>query len=147
LLKEGEIMRYIFSLILLLQVSVSSASDYEPQKVIYHINYADMTRFNNTLSNMANHINAVGEENIDLKAMVHGEAIEIFMQAVGDHELQISLDSARLSGVQFLICGNTLTGYQITNADLYDVSDDDVVMAGLPEIVKLQQLGYIYVRP
>lgn len=140
-------MRYLISLLFLLYTSVGLASDYEPQKVIYHINYADMTRFGHTLSNMANHINAVGESNIDLKAMVHGEAVEIFMQAKEDNELQISLDSARLNGVQFLICGNTLTGYQITYEDLYDVVEEDVVMAGLPEIVKLQQQGYIYVRP
>ena len=69
------------------------------------------------------------------------------MQAMEDEQLQINLDSARLNGVEFIICGNTLTGYQISYEDLYDVSASDVVTAGLPEIVKLQQQGFYYVRP
>jgi len=140
-------MRYLMSLILALHAGVALASDYDPQKVIYHINYKDMSRFHHTLANMANHIAALGEDNIELKAVVHGEAIEIFMQATEDEELQITLDAARFNGVEFIICGNSLTGYQITHEDLYDVTAEDVVQAGLPEIVKLQQEGYFYVRP
>jgi len=140
-------MRYLMSLILALHAGVALASDYDPQKVIYHINYKDMSRFHHTVANMANHIAALGEDNIELKAIVHGEAIEIFMQATEDEELQITLDAARFNGVEFIICGNSLTGYQITYEDLYDVTAEDVVQAGLPEIVKLQQEGYFYVRP
>ena len=140
-------MRYLVSLILLLNSTFIFAADYAPQKVIYHINYKDMTRFSHTLANMANHISAVGESNIDLKAMIHGEAVEIFMQAIEDNELQINIDAARFNGVEFIICGNTLSGYQISHEELYDVAEDEVVQAGLPEIVKLQQQGYFYVRP
>ena len=140
-------MRYLISIIFAMQVSLTFAEDYGTQKVLYHINYKDMNRFSHTLSNMANHIAAVGDGNIELKAMVHGEAVELFMQAMQDEQLQINLDSARLNGVEFIICGNTLTGYQITYEDLYDVSASDVVTAGLPEIVRLQQKGFYYVRP
>lgn len=140
-------MRYLISLIFALSTSFTVADEYDPQKVVYHINYKDMSRFHHTLANMANHISAVGEDQIELKAMIHGEAIEIFMQAAEDEELQISLDAARFNGVEFIICGNSLSGYQISHEDLYDVSADDVVQAGLPEIVRLQQQGYFYVRP
>ncbi len=140
-------MRYLISLIFALSTSLAVADEYAPQKVVYHINYKDMSRFSATLANMANHIAAVGEDQIDLKAMVHGEAVEIFMNAVEDDGLQITLDAARFNGVQFIICGNTLTGYNITYEDLYDVNAEDVVQAGLPGIIKLQQQGYFYVRP
>lgn len=140
-------MRYLISLIFALSTSFTVADEYAPQKVVYHINYKDMSRFSATLANMANHIAAVGEDQIDLKAMVHGEAVEIFMNAVEDDGLQITLDAARFNGVQFIICGNTLTGYNITYDDLYDVNAEDVVQAGLPAIIKLQQQGYFYVRP
>jgi intracellular sulfur oxidation DsrE/DsrF family protein len=140
-------MRYLISLIFALSTSFAVADEYAPQKVVYHINYKDMSRFSATLANMANHIAAVGEDQIDLKAMVHGEAVEIFMNAADDDGLQITLDAARFNGVQFIICGNTLTGYNITYEDLYDVNAEDVVQAGLPAIIKLQQQGYFYVRP
>ncbi len=140
-------MRFLLPLILLLSSTLSFASDYPPQKVVYHINYGDTSRFLHTLTNMANHIEAVGEDKIDIKAVVHGESIELFMNATEDQELAIAIDSARFNGVQFIICGNSLSGYQITSDDLYDVNPEDVVQAGLPEIVRLQQQGYIYVRP
>lgn len=140
-------MRIFASLAMLLICTLSWADEYSPQKVVYHINDGDISRFHNTLTNMGNHIEAVGEGRIDLKAIVHGEAIEIFMAAVDDQQLGIAIDAARFNEVQFIICGNTLAGYGITAADLYEVEPDDVVRAGLPEIVKLQQQGYFYVRP
>ncbi len=82
-----------------------------------------------------------------MKAVVHGSAIEYFMAAKDDTDKQITLDTLRLSGVHFIICGNTLDGYHIGRDDLYEVEAEDVVQAGLPEIVRLQQQGFSYVKP
>lgn len=125
----------------------TSAENYLPQKVLYHINYDDPKRIAATFTNITNHINELGEENIDIKAVVHGPAIRYFLEASTDETKQTSIDSLRLSEVQFIICGNSLDGFKITKDDLYEVEEADVVKAGLPEIVKLQQQGYIYVRP
>lgn len=124
-----------------------SAEQYQFQKVIYHINYHEVKRINETLVNVSNHLEALGDDNTDIKVMVHGKAIEYLMSAAEDDAKQIQLDALRLRGVQFLVCGNTLNGYNITYEDLYEVETEDVVQAGLPAIVDLQQKGYIYVRP
>ena len=50
------------------------AQDYEPQKVVYHVNYGETSRINATFNNMTNHLDAVGEDAIDLKVVVHGPA-------------------------------------------------------------------------
>ena len=134
-------------LLLYLFSNTTHADTYSSQKVVYHLNYQDDSRINATFSNMQNHIDALGEDNIDLKAVVHGPTIEYFMEATNDSEKQILLDTLRMQGVQFLICGNTLKGYHVTHLELYEVSPDDVVMAGLPTIVELQQQGYFYLRP
>jgi intracellular sulfur oxidation DsrE/DsrF family protein len=123
------------------------AQDYEPQKVVYHVNYGETSRINATFNNMTNHLDAVGEDAIDLKVVVHGPALEYFIEANNDLDKQIALDSLRFQNVQFLICGNTLSAYQLTRAALYEVAEGDIVQAGLPAIVALQQRGYIYVRP
>lgn len=120
---------------------------YPPQKVVYHINYHETKRIDETFVNISNHLEAVGEDSITLKAVVHGPSIEYFMAANDDEDKQMALDSLRMSGVQFLICGNTLTGYNSHYNELYEVEEEDVVKAGLPELVHLQQQGYIYVRP
>lgn len=124
-----------------------SAEEYAEQKVVYHINYDDPKRISATFSNMANHINGLGEGRVEIKAVVHGPAIKYFIDAVDDEAKQTSLDSLRLNDVQFIICGNSLDGFNVSHEDLYEVEEDDVVQAGLPEIVHLQQQGYFYVRP
>ncbi|MFT6352042.1 DsrE family protein [Neptuniibacter pectenicola] len=134
-------------LFLLLSASVFSAEAYQDQKVVYHINYDDPTRISATFSNIANHINQLGEDHITVKAVIHGPAIKYFIEASHDDAKQIALDSLRLNNVQFIICRNSLEGFHVTREDLYEVEADDVVQAGLPEIVHLQQQGYFYVRP
>lgn len=111
------------------------------------MNYHDEGRISETMTNISNHLQSLPEDQIDIKVVVHGKAIEYFVDAKDNQVKQITLDSLRLRDVQFIICGNTLQGYQITKDDLYEVEDEDVVQAGLPEIVHLQQQGYIYVRP
>lgn len=120
---------------------------YPPQQVVYHINYDDSSRLAATFANISNHLQAVGEDNIDLRAVVHGKAVEYFIAARHDNDKQVTLDSLRLAGARFIICGNTLDGYGISREALYEVAEEDVVQAGLPEIVRLQQQGFSYVRP
>lgn len=134
-------------LISLVLSSLANAQQYAPQKVVYHVNYGDVSRIHATFGNINNHIAAVGEHNLDIKVMIHGKALEYFLDATDNEDKQMMLDSLRFQDVQFLICGNTLNGYHRTIDDLYDVVEEDVVQAGLPGIVALQQQGYIYVRP
>lgn len=137
----------LFLPLFLFSKTIFAAEEYAEQKVVYHINYDDPKRISGTFSNMANHINGLGEGRVEIKAVVHGVAIKYFIDAVNDEAKQTALDSLRLNDVQFIICGNSLDGFQVTHEDLYDVEAEDVVQAGLPEIVHLQQQGYFYVRP
>jgi len=134
-------------LISLALTNLAQADGYAPQKVVYHVNYGDVSRIHATFGNISNHIVAVGEDNLDLKVMIHGAALEYFIDANDSDDKQMMLDSLRFQNVQFLICGNTLNGYHRTIDDLYDVVADDVVQAGIPGIIALQQQGYFYVRP
>lgn len=127
--------------------STYADSHYNPQKVVYHINYDDTKRIAATFTNITNHINEVGEDRIEIKAVVHGPAIKYFLEASNDQAKQTAIDALRLNDVQFVICGNSLDGFKITREDLYEVEEADVVKAGLPEIIHLQQQGYYYVRP
>ena len=138
----------VASLILLLSISQASiAASYQEQKVVYHMNYGDSHRIAETMVNISNHLSEVGDERVDIKVVVHGKAIEYFLAAAEDEAKQMTIDSLRLREVQFIICGNSLDGYKVTREDLYEVEEEDVVKAGLPAIVDLQQKGYIYVRP
>ncbi len=135
-------------LIVICIFNISNAEQvYPPQKVIYHINYSDPSRINATFTNISNHIVALGEENLDLKVMIHGKALEYFLTAGTDEAKQVRLDTLRLEGAQLLFCGNTLDAFNVSIEDIYGAESEDRVQAGLPAIVALQQQGYIYVRP
>ena len=141
-------LKYYWHLILIfLALEVVGGQYYSPQKVVYHINYGEMSRINATFNNITNHLDALGEDAIDVKVVVHGGALEYFIESKNDVDKQMALDSLRFQNVQFLICGNTLLAYQVKRQDLYEVAEEDMVQAGLPTIVALQQAGYIYVRP
>lgn len=139
--------RLLISCILTFTSVASHSAGYQDQKVVYHVNYGDTHRIEETMINISNHLAELGEGHVDIKVVVHGKAVEYFMSATEDEAKQMTLDSLRLRDVQFLMCGNTLDGYNITVKDLYDVEATDIVKAGLPAIVDLQQKGYIYVRP
>ncbi|MBN3564552.1 DsrE family protein [Aliamphritea spongicola] len=142
--------RILTAAVLLVSITINTSfaeQTYPPQKVIYHINYSEASRINATFTNISNHLAAVGEENIDLKVMIHGDTLEYFLSASEDEAKQILLDTIRLEGAQLLFCGNTLDAYNKTIDDIYGAEAEDRVQAGLPAIVALQQQGYIYVRP
>jgi intracellular sulfur oxidation DsrE/DsrF family protein len=124
---------------------------YGKQKVVYHINYdggeADKA-YLIALANIQNHINAVGQENIDLKVVLHGDGIGLLKDAQDNDKLQQNVIAVKSQDVQFLVCNNTLTGRKIDyKTELFEVFPEDIVPSGVAEVARLQQMGYVYLKP
>ena len=49
--------------------------------------------------------------------------------------------------MKFNTCANTLKGRNIALDDLHFAEEDDIVPSGVAEIGKLQQDGFVYLRP
>ncbi|MCI4410242.1 MAG: DsrE family protein [Thiotrichales bacterium] len=49
-------------------------------------------------------------------------------------------------GVHLLVCYNTLVAKKITINQLYHVIKDNIVLAGVAEIARLQGLGFVYLK-
>jgi intracellular sulfur oxidation DsrE/DsrF family protein len=127
-----------------------SAPYYQPQKVVYHNNGrgADSAKyFHALLKNLSNHLKAVGAERLDIKVVNHGDGVSLLEIAAKEPELAKSIDALRASGVQFLICQNTLNERSIDWRKLYGVKQSDIVPSGIAHLIHLQQQGYIYVHP
>lgn len=124
---------------------------YGPQKVVYHINKLggeENKAYGAALTNIRNHVAAVGADNIDVKVVLHGDGVELLRQAVTDTALQMSVTDLKSQNVQFLVCNNTLEGREIDpDADLFEVFEEDIVPSGVAELSHLQQQGYTYVKP
>lgn len=136
------------------------STQYGQQKVVYHINYDDAQKQAATLKNIQNHINAVGEANLDVKIVMHGDGLAMllkpdslknrpkFNRANATQEMAQKIDALKLQGVAFNVCANTLKGKGVDfKNDLYDVNQSDIVSSGVAELAHLQGQGYLYLRP
>lgn len=83
---------------------------------------------------------------LQIKFVLHGKVLQQLQSQAILPWMQQFLDQARGQGVQFLICNNTLLSLKIKRQDLYKVPSEDMVQAGILEIVRLQSKGYSYIR-
>ncbi|WP_319381858.1 DsrE family protein [Thiomicrorhabdus sp.] len=130
------------------------------QKVVYHINYDDAKKQSSTLRNIQNHINAVGEDKLDIQVVLHGNGLSLllkpdalqnvpkFKAANADTQMTQKIDQLKMQGVHFNVCANTVKGRDVNiERDLYDVEPSSVVPSGVAELAYLQSKGYLYLRP
>jgi hypothetical protein len=123
------------------------STQYGQQKVVYHINYDDAQKQAATLKNIQNHINAVGEANLDVKIVMHGDGLAMLLKP-DSLKNRPKIDALKLQGVAFNVCANTLKGKGVDfKNDLYDVNQSDIVSSGVAELAHLQGQGYLYLRP
>lgn len=136
------------------------AADDLEQKVVYHINYDDRDKQASTLNSIQNHMDAVGAGSLDLKVVVHGSGVSLllnpdslqrlpkFRHANADEQMAARIDSLRLQGARFHVCGNTLRSRNVDwEKDLYDVDPVDIVASGIATLAELQGQGYVYIKP
>jgi intracellular sulfur oxidation DsrE/DsrF family protein len=127
--------------------SVANAG-YAKQKVVYHVNYFDVKRSIGAMRNAQNHINALGQGNHEIRFVLHGNGVELLRKVAQESPDAVNrIDSLRSQGVKFNICENTLKGRKIALEDLHFAEQADVVPSGVAEIGKLQQEGFVYLRP
>lgn len=126
----------------------AAGSGYAKQKVVYHINYDDENQLKAALGNIKNHISAVGKDNIVVKVVLHGKGVDLLKMANNNLDMQQKIVNLKGEGVAFDVCNNTLVGRKINyKNDLFDVSEKDIVPSGVAEIAKLEQEGYVYIKP
>ena len=137
----------IFSLAMV--AGTAQAEDrYGHQKVVYHINYDDPKHQVATLRNIQNHINAVGQDNIEIKVVLHGNGVNLLKDAKSNEKVQQDVLNLRSQKVKFEVCNNTLKGRKISyENDLFEVFKEDIVPSGVAELSRLQQMGYTYIKP
>ena len=133
---------------------------YGKQKVVYHINYDNPKQQAGALRNIQNHINAVGKENLEVRVVLHGNGLALllepdslekltkFKHANADEKMTARIDGLKDQGVSFNVCANTVRGRKVDmQTDLYNVEQSDIVPSGVAEVAKLQQEGFVYIKP
>jgi hypothetical protein len=131
--------------------SKPAKNGYHQQKVVYHIN--DIHTAGGALRNVKNHLNALGDENIEVIVVTHSSgAFAMVDGAMGKKDkngkvYNFSDQIAGLAnrGVKFQICANTIRGKKIPKEKINEHAE--IIPSGVAQVADLQQKGYLYVKP
>lgn len=124
---------------------------YLKSKVVYHIN--NIHTATGALRNVKNHLNAVGDKNIELIVVTHSSgAFAMVDGAMGKknkkgkvYNFNDTIAGLANRGVKFTICANTIRGKKISKNLINE--NAEIIPSGVAEVAFLQQKGYIYVKP
>lgn len=125
--------------------------DYGPQKVVYHAASRGSWRDRESeawrlVSVLNNHLNAVEPDPVEMQVILQGDGIETLKRARTNPALGAAVDNLKKRGVRFRVCANTLEAYHLGLSTLHKVSEEDLVQAGVAELIRLQQQGFAYIK-
>ena len=113
--------------------------------VVYHIN--DSSRAIPLIRSLGNHRRA--DAKVKLVVVALGDGIDFLLAGAADergNSYDALVDPLMLDGVEFKVCGNTLTARKLSASKL--MPDVEVVPAGVVEITRLQlEDGAAYIKP
>lgn len=130
----------------------TAKNGYMKSKVVYHVN--DIHTAMGALRNVKNHLNAVGDENIELIVVTHSSgAFAMVDGSMGKtdkktgkvYNFSDTIASLANRGVKFQICANTIRGKKIDKNKINE--NVEIIPSGVAEVAFLQQKGYVYVKP
>ncbi len=119
---------------------------YNPQKVVYHVN--NLQTAYGALRNVKNHLNALGDKNIEVRVVTHSSGAFAMVDGTKDkkgHSFSDTIAALSNRGVKFYICANTIRGKKIAKDKIN--LNAKVVPSGVAEVAHLQQKGFLYIKP
>ena len=115
-------------------------------KIFYHLNEAGNAKAIAVLTNMQNHVDTVGWQNIEaLELVVHGPAVKTFLARDLDPEVRGKLEKLMAGGLRIDACQITLKRQKLELRELLEGLT--AVPSGVARVMELQELGYTYVKP
>ena len=123
-------------------------TSYAEQKVVYQFNHFDVKRPIGAMRSAQNPKNALGQGNHEIRFVLHGNEVELLGKVVQESpDAANRIDFLRSQGVKFNTLTNTLKGRKLGLDDLHFAEEGDIVPSGVAEIGKLQQDGFVYLKP
>lgn len=113
-------------------------------RVVYHLSDAEKVSF--VLSNMQNHLDGAGADNVTLAIVVHGPALKSFHAMGADPDVSKRLAQLKGSAVELNACGNTMRAQKVELADLLP-GFVKAEKGGVVRLAELQSEGWLYLRP
>lgn len=109
-------------------------------RIVFQVTEEDSRKWNTILANVNNVQEELGRVDIAVVAIGPGLGM-LKADALTANRVQ----DAMAAGVRFVACGNTMKAQHLTKDDMID--GIDYAKAGYVEVMRLQQLGWAYIRP
>jgi len=119
---------------------------YNKQKVVYHVNNLQTAK--GALRNVKNHLNALGEKNVEIRVVTHSSGAFALVEGSKDkkgNSFGDQVASLANRGVKFYICKNTIRGKKIKKSKINMNAKE--VPSGVAEVAHLQQQNFLYIKP
>ena len=153
-MRYRNINRFLLTFLVLLTMFLTACTHlpgttingFRKQNVVYHVN--DIDTAYGLLRSVKNHLNAVGDENANIIAVTHGSGAFILVTGARDNKGRTfdgMVQSLVNRGVKFQICATTIKNKKIPTADLN--KNATIVSLATVQLVRLQQLGFKYIKP
>ena len=127
-------------------VKNNAKNGFKKQKVVYHLN--DVNSAHGVLRNIKNHLNAVGQDNVEIIAVAHSSGAYALVMGTQDRKgrpFDVAIRSLARRGVTFQLCANTVRNKKIPKTSIDP--NAKLVPSGVAQLINLQQQGYLYIKP
>ena len=126
------------------------ARDDEPRNVVMHVNFADKERLVFVLNNVENILDYYRDKGneVAIRVVCHGPGLHLLRTDTSPVKERLVNMADAAQELSLYACTNTLN--RMTKAEGQQpklIEQAILVAAGLPEIIELQRLGWIYVKP
>ena len=126
------------------------ARDDEPRKIVMHVNFADRERLNYVLNNVENIRDYYRNKNngVEIRVVCHGPGLHMLRVDTSPVKDRLVGMADSMEELSFYACTNTIERMAKAEGKRPDIVDQaTLVLAGLPEIIELQRLGWNYIKP
>lgn len=112
-------------------------------RIVIQVNEGDSKQWNSILANIRNIQAELGLKNVAITVVAIGPGLGL-LDALSVVASPVQ-DALGTGSVEFVACGNSMTAQHVAKSDL--IEGTRVAAAGYVEIMRLQQQGWIYLRP
>lgn len=118
------------------------AAPAKKHKIVFQVNYDGEDRFDDVVTNVENTQKAFGKDNVQIVVVAHSNGAGLVLK--GNDTRTKRIEAATAAGAQFDLCTFTAKSRHIQDEQI--IPGVVKVQGGIPEVVRLQEQGYTYIK-
>lgn len=113
-------------------------------RVVFHLDWNDRDTLTMALNNIFNLLKDPFGAGAVVHVLANGQAVKLF-EKQADAPAASRIAELQGKGVRFQLCNNALANAGLKLDEL--IEGCEAVPAGIPELIRLQQEGFAYIKP